>query len=182
MVHFGRTFHRYEQTHDGRVRAFFTDGASAGADLLVGADGTNSAVRHPLVPDAVVDELHWAIYGRTPIAAGTLDWVPDLLVDTFNRVIGPADTAFAVATCRPREPVADAAARLAPGLRLTDMPGYFSWTMRLLDERLRTADAATLHRAARDMVDRWHPAVRRLVAEADVGATFPVRVTSARPV
>src|SRR5438046_5235093 len=27
MVHFGRTFHRYEQTHDGRVRAFFTDGA-----------------------------------------------------------------------------------------------------------------------------------------------------------
>jgi 2-polyprenyl-6-methoxyphenol hydroxylase-like FAD-dependent oxidoreductase len=181
VVQFGKTFHHYEQAGDGRVRAYFADGTSVTADLLVGADGTNSAVRHLLVPDAVIDELHWAIYGKTPIASGTLDWVPDVLVDTFNRVIGPADAAFAVATCRPREPIADAAARLAPELRLTDMPGYFSWTMPLLDERLRTANPGTLHRAASDMVDGWHPAVRRLVAEADVAATFPVCITSAQP-
>ncbi|WP_214105423.1 FAD-dependent oxidoreductase [Acrocarpospora catenulata] len=182
VVHFGKTFRHYEQLADGRVLAHFADGTSATADLLVGADGTNSAVRRQLVPDAVVDELHWAVYGRTPIADGTLDWVPDVLVDTFNRVIGPAGAAFAVATCRPREPVAAAAARLAPGLRLTDQPGYFSWTMPLLDDSLRTADAATLHQAARAMVDGWHPAVRRLIAEADVAATFPVCITSARPV
>jgi 2-polyprenyl-6-methoxyphenol hydroxylase-like FAD-dependent oxidoreductase len=182
VVHFGKTFHHYQQTDSGRVRAYFADGESATADLLVGADGTNSAVRHLLAPDAVIDELHWAVYGRTPVTAGTVDWVPDVLVDTFNRVIGPSDTAFAVATCRPLEPVAGAAARLAPGLRLTDMPDYFSWTMPLIEERLRTADAATLHRAASDMVDGWHPAVRRMVAEADAPATFPVCITSARPV
>lgn len=105
-----------------------------------------------------------------------------MLVDTFNRVIGPGDAAFAVATCRPLESVAGAAARLAPGLRLTDMPDYFSWTMPLLEEPLRTGDAATLHRAAIAMVDGWHPAVRRMVSEADIGATFPVGIASARPV
>jgi 2-polyprenyl-6-methoxyphenol hydroxylase-like FAD-dependent oxidoreductase len=31
-------------------------------------------------------------------------------------------------------------------------------------------------------VEGWHPAVRRLIAEADVPATFPVRITSAQPV
>jgi len=182
VVYFGKRFHHYEYTADGRVRAHFADGTSAEADLLVGADGTNSAVRHQLLPDAVIDELHWAVYGKTPITTGTLDWVPDVLIDTFNRVIGPDDTAFAVATCRSLEPIADAADRLAPGLRLTAVPDYFSWTMPLLQERLRTADAATLHQAAGDAVGEWHPAVRRLIAEADVAATFPVRITSARPV
>jgi 2-polyprenyl-6-methoxyphenol hydroxylase-like FAD-dependent oxidoreductase len=182
VVHFGKTFQRYERTDDGQVRAYFTDGTAATGDLLVGADGTNSAVRHRLLPDAVIDELHWAIYGKTPITAATLDWVPDVLVDTFNRVTGPADAATSVATCRTREPVADAAARLAPGLHLTDLPDYFSWTMPLTDERFHTADPAVLHRLAADTVDGWHPAVRRLVAEADVPATFPVCVTSARPV
>jgi len=182
VVHFGKTFQRYEQADDGRVCGYFADGTSAAANLLVGADGTSSAVRRLLVPDAVIDELHWAIYGRTPITAGTLDWVPGVLVDTFNRVIGPGDAALAVATCRPLEPVADATARLASRLHLTDVPGYFSWTMPLVDERLRTADAATLHQAACGMVDGWHPAVRRMVAEADIAATFAVCITSARPV
>ena len=182
QVRFGKTFHRYEQAEDGRVVAWFADGTSAKADLLVGADGTNSAVRAQLAPDAVVEELKWAIYGKTPITTDTLNWVPDVLVDSFNRVTGRGEAAFAVATCRTNEPATAAAARLAPGLTLTDMPAYLQWITPLLDERFRTADAVMLHRLATDMVRDWHPAVRRILAEADVTATFPVCVTSARPV
>jgi 2-polyprenyl-6-methoxyphenol hydroxylase-like FAD-dependent oxidoreductase len=182
VVHFGKTFERYESAGEGRVRARFADGTEVTADLLVGADGSNSAVRRQLLPGAVVDELHWATYGRTPIRTDTLDWVPDVLVDTFNRVTGPDDKGFAVATCRTREPVADAVARLAPGVHLTGIPDYLQWTVPLTDERLHAADPATLHRAAQDAVAGFHPAVRRIVAEADIPATFPVRVTSARPV
>lgn len=181
-VRFGKTFRRYEQADDGQVVAWFDDGTSAAADLLVGADGTNSAVRAQLAPDAVVDELNWAIYGRTPITADTLSWVPDILVDSFNRVTGPGGAAFSVATCRTSEPAGAAAARLAPGLALTDIPAYFQWITPLLDERFRTADPAGLHRLAGDMVHDWHPAVRQIIAEADVEATFPVCITSARPV
>lgn len=182
IVTFGAAFDRFEQTGDGRVRAWFTDGTSAEADLLVGADGTNSAVRAQLIPDAVIDELHWAIYGKTPITESLLDEVPDILIDAFARITGPGGQAVAIATCRPSEPAQKAAARLAPGLQLTDVPGYFQWITPLTDTGLRTADAAALHRHAGHQVQDMHPAVRRIIAQADVGATFPVRVTSARPV
>jgi 2-polyprenyl-6-methoxyphenol hydroxylase-like FAD-dependent oxidoreductase len=182
VVQFGKIFERYEHAADGRIRAHFADGSHATGDLLVGADGSNSTVRRLLLPEAMLEDLHWAIYGRTPIIAGTIEEVPDVLVDTFNRVIGPAGATIAVATCRTLEPIADAVARIAPGLRLTPQPDYFSWTMPLIDERYRDADAATLHRLAGDLVAGWHPAVRGLVARAEVPATFQVCVRSARPV
>jgi 2-polyprenyl-6-methoxyphenol hydroxylase-like FAD-dependent oxidoreductase len=67
-VRFGKTFTHYSPAPDGRVAAHFADGTTAAGDLLVGADGTGSAVRRQLLPDAVIDELGWAIYGRTPFA------------------------------------------------------------------------------------------------------------------
>jgi 2-polyprenyl-6-methoxyphenol hydroxylase-like FAD-dependent oxidoreductase len=185
IVNFGKTFTAYTQAPDGRVTAHFTDGSSATGDLLVGADGTWSRVRRQLIPDAVIDELRWTIYGRTPFAG----WMPDLLVDTFNRVIGPGDLGMSVATCRVLEPAASATARLAPDVHLTEIPDYLSWTIPLVDQGLAAAeaeigaaDAATLHRAATGQVAGWHPAIQRIIAEADVPATFPVCLTSARPV
>jgi 2-polyprenyl-6-methoxyphenol hydroxylase-like FAD-dependent oxidoreductase len=180
-VHYGRTFERYEEA-GGRVRVHFADGGSVEADLLVGADGTGSAVRAQLVPDAVIDELHWAIYGRTPITGTTLTWLPDQLLDTFNRVLGDGDAAFAVATCRTGEPVARAVERLAPDARLTDVPPYLQWITPLADPAQADAEPARLDAIAAEMVRGWHPAVGRIIAEADVDATFAVRVTSARPV
>jgi 2-polyprenyl-6-methoxyphenol hydroxylase-like FAD-dependent oxidoreductase len=177
-VRFGKTFTRYSPAPDGRVAAHFADGSSAVGDLLAGADGTWSAVRHQLLPDAVIDELGWAVYGRTPFA----DWVPGVLTNTFNRITGPGGTGMSVATCRALEPVASAVARLAPSARLTGIPGYFSWMLPLDDSRLFHAAAVALHREAARLVEGWHPAARRLIAEADVPATFAVCITSARPV
>jgi 2-polyprenyl-6-methoxyphenol hydroxylase-like FAD-dependent oxidoreductase len=135
-----------------------------------------------LIPDANIDELHWAIYGRSPITPDVLDQVPDVLIDTFNRVIGDGDAAFSVATCRTLEPATVAAARIAPGVTLSEVPPYLQWITPMLDPRYRTADPATLHRVASEMVADWHPGVRAVLAHADVAATFPVAVTSARPV
>jgi 2-polyprenyl-6-methoxyphenol hydroxylase-like FAD-dependent oxidoreductase len=181
-VHFGRTFGRYESTRDGRVRAVFADGTTALADLLVGADGTDSAVRRQLVPDAVVDELACSVYGRTPIGPDTLSWLPDVLTESFNRITAPDGSAMAVATCRAREPLGNAIARLAPGVRLTDVPDYLAWMVTLPDDRLRAADPSTLHSAARDIVRGWHPAAGRIIDEAEVPATFTVVITSAQRV
>jgi 2-polyprenyl-6-methoxyphenol hydroxylase-like FAD-dependent oxidoreductase len=181
-VHFGRTFAGYESTRDGRVRAVFADGTTADGDLLVGADGTGSAVRRQLVPDAVVDELECAVYGRTPIRPDTLAWLPDVLTESFNRITAPDGSAMAVATCRPHEPLAAAVARLAPEVRLTEVPDYLAWMVTLPDDQLRAAAASTLHSAARDIVRGWHPAAGRIIDEAEVPATFAVVITSARPV
>jgi 2-polyprenyl-6-methoxyphenol hydroxylase-like FAD-dependent oxidoreductase len=180
-VRFGKAFTRFEQAGAGRVRAYFADGTSADGELLVGADGTNSAVRQLLVPDARIDALRSILYGKTPIAADTLEWMPEVLVDTFNNLIGPEGVSMSVATCRAWESAADAAAQLASTLSLTDVRDYFAWTLSLTGD-VRDADSPTLHRLASDAVQEWNPAVRRLIAEADIPAIFPITITSARPV
>ncbi|WP_219463456.1 FAD-dependent oxidoreductase [Nonomuraea rhizosphaerae] len=137
--------------YDGTT-ARFADGTSASGDLIVGADGTGSAVRAQLLPDAVIEEVGRALYGVTPFT--TLDWVPGLLVDTFNRMTNPDGFHMAVATCRPGD--------------------YFTWTIS------GPHPEGDPHDVARELVAGWHPAVRRVVAEATT--VFPVRLRSALPV
>ena len=180
-VHFGRTCERFDQVEDGLVRASFADGTAATGDLLVGADGTHSVIRALIVPDARIDTLHYAIYGKTPLRSDTLDWMPEILVDSFNRITSPEGIGMSVATCRQVEAAATASAKFAPRLHLTDIPGYFSWTLSL-SESFWDVDGPTLHQQARRLVKEWHPALRRLIEEADIPATFPVPITSARSV
>lgn len=181
IVHFGKTCERFEQVGNGQARACFTDGTTATGDLLVGADGTNSVIRRLIVPEARTDILDYAVYGKTPIQPETLDWIPDLLVDGFVRIVDPEGTGMGVATCRPVETAASARALFAPTLQLTDIPEYFSWTLSL-GEALRDADSPTLYQYARSLVNAWHPALRRLVEEADIPTIFPVWISSAQPV
>jgi 2-polyprenyl-6-methoxyphenol hydroxylase-like FAD-dependent oxidoreductase len=173
VVHFGRTFDRYERLDDGRVRAHFTDGSSADGDLLVGADGTHSQVRRQLVPDAVIDDLGWAIYGKTPLTDELLAATPAELIDTFNRVIAANGAALSVATCRTVRPIPRP---------LTDIPGYLSWTLTNAAPRPDDASSHQLHELAVRTVDDWAPSVRRIVTEADMPSTFLVTISSARPV
>jgi 2-polyprenyl-6-methoxyphenol hydroxylase-like FAD-dependent oxidoreductase len=182
MVRFGKTFQRFEPLGDGRVRAHFADGSSATGDLLVGAEGTNSVVRDLLVPDAGFDDLGAFIYGRTQVTEELLASVPEVLVDTFNRVTAPDGVALSVATCRTWEPPAGASARLAPEVRLTEIPDYFAWMLSPLGEEDLDAGGPALHRLALRMLRGWPAAVRRLVELADAAATFPVRLRSARPI
>lgn len=151
-VEFGRTFTTYSD-----ATAHFAEGGTATGDLIVGADGTDSAVRRALLPGAVLDDLGHCVYGVTPFADG----YPDDLVDTFNRVTDPSGVSMAVATCRPGD--------------------YFTWTLGDLPyswAELRAED--DLRGLARDLVAGWHPAVVRLVAESVTA--FPVRLRSALPV
>jgi 2-polyprenyl-6-methoxyphenol hydroxylase-like FAD-dependent oxidoreductase len=160
----------------------------------VGAEGTNSVVRGLIAPDAKVDDIGGFIYGRTPITDETLDWMPEILVDSFNRMMGPDGVSFGVATCRPRTPYAEAVAEHAPGTSLTEMPGYLAWGLSMAEgdrlsgrlpldpEEFRDADGPTLHRVARETLEGWPPEVLRIVDEADVAATFPVSLRSSRPV
>lgn len=182
IVHFDKTFERLEQLDNGRVRAHFADGTSATGDLLVGADGTSSAVRPIVAPDAVLDDLDYAIYGKTLITPEIMEWFPEVLFDSFNRITAPDGTGMAVATCRKREAFSNATARLAPHVHLTDIKDYFSWTLSRRSQEFHNIDPLTLHEMARAMLKDWPHPVRRIIDEADVPATFLVTIRSARPV
>jgi 2-polyprenyl-6-methoxyphenol hydroxylase-like FAD-dependent oxidoreductase len=180
-VHFGAEFHHYEPI-SGRVRAHFTNGTSADGALLVGADGTNSVVRRQLLPDAIIDDLGWAVYGRTPLDPELLDATPPDLIDTFNRAIDPAGVAVSIATCRPHTPVADAAADHAPTVRLTHVPDYLSWTLTAPGPPPADNTAQALHRHAVQATAHFAPEVRRILHQADPAATFRVAIASAQQV
>ncbi|WP_146073766.1 FAD-dependent oxidoreductase [Amycolatopsis sp. CA-126428] len=173
IVHFGKTFDHYEELGDEGVRAHFADGSSVEGTLLVGADGTHSPVRRQLVPDAAVDNLGWAVYGKTPLTDDLLAATPDELIDTFNRVIAADGAAISIATCRTASPAPEP---------LTDIPGYLSWTMSAAGPPPGGPSPHELHELATATVVDWAPAVRRIVAEADVPATFLLAITSAQPV
>jgi len=182
MVHFGKTFVQFDQSNHGKIRASFADGTEAYGDLLVGADGTNSVVRGLLVPDAVIDDLDCAIYGKTPLTPDLLEWVPEVLLDSFNRVSDPDGVSLSVATCRKREAWTSATESLAPDLHLTEMQDYLSWTLSRTQEPFGGADGLSLHRLACNMVKEWPSSVRRIIEDAESAATFLVTLRSARPV
>ncbi|HEY4920350.1 MAG TPA: NAD(P)-binding protein, partial [Xanthobacteraceae bacterium] len=50
VVHFDKTFVRYEESPTGRVVAHFADGSTAEGDVLVAADGGGSRVRRQFLP------------------------------------------------------------------------------------------------------------------------------------
>ena len=191
VVQFGKTFERFDQVEGGQVRAFFSDGTAATGDLLVAADGANSAIRELVVPDAGLDDLGSAIYGRTPITPETMEWVPEVFVEGFPRVVGSDGISMGIGAYRKRQPFAEATTKFAPDLHLTETQDFLMWTLSgwstqaqlpLSDQQLRAADGPALHREASAIVRDWHPILRRLVAEADASATFPVAIRCSRPV
>ncbi len=189
IVHFDKTFERFEQVDGGQVCAYFADGTSATGDLLIGADGSNSVVRKLIVPDAELADTGWVIYGKTPLTTETMEWVPDSWVNGFSRAVGPDGVGMGTGPYRKREPFAEAVAKYAPGLHLTDTQDYLMWTLSvslaqlpLSNEQFRDVDGATLQAVARELVKEWHPVLRRLVDEADIPATFLIGLRYAEPV
>ncbi|GAA3987609.1 NAD(P)/FAD-dependent oxidoreductase [Allokutzneria multivorans] len=166
-VQFGRTLTGFDQVSGGRVRAQFADGLTMIGDLLVGADGTDSIVRPQVVPDAEFDVVGYSLRGRTVLRPDSASWLPDILVDTVSRVLGPDGASMSVATCRVRR---------VPGL--TAVPDYLSWSISLHGN----PGGLSPHWAARDLVADWHPALQRIIAEGDPAETVGMPMRMARPV
>ncbi|MFF5294181.1 FAD-dependent oxidoreductase [Paractinoplanes globisporus] len=94
LVHWGKTFTRY-QMHDSGVRAFFDDGTHADGDLLIGADGSNSRVRHQRLPDLQRQDLGIVnIAGRVPLSGAVAAALPAELVDGGINNVVPARTGW----------------------------------------------------------------------------------------
>ena len=77
VVEYGKEFTHYQTDPRGKVTAFFADGTSASGDLLVGADGSRSAVRKQFLPGARLHDTGiTAIATKTPLTAETRALLP----------------------------------------------------------------------------------------------------------
>lgn len=157
-VHFDRKFTRYEHV-DGRITAHFADGSSVRCDVLVGADGANSAVRARYLPHAKrVDTGITAIAGKLPLTPETRAWLPRQMLDNPLSVI-------------PRRP---AGMFLAP--HVLSGEGYLMWAY-AADGFDASGDLKT--EVAQAVAD-WHPDLVRLVRETPAVevAHWPIRTST----
>jgi 2-polyprenyl-6-methoxyphenol hydroxylase-like FAD-dependent oxidoreductase len=146
------------------------------ADVLVGADGVNSAVRRALLPSAPVDDTGTRIiYGRTPLDDTTRALLPPALADGFVAVVARG-AGLATGLVEFRRPPAE--------FGLPPVADYLMWGLTVPATRFPPLDGlgpAALHELAVRALRSWHPDVRALVGAAAAGETFPVRVrTSVR--
>lgn len=86
-------------------------------------------------------------------------------------------------------PFEEALREFAPDLRLTPADDYLMWalvshasSLSLNDRQLRAAAPGQIHAVVADCIADWHPALREMVAQADISATFPVHIRSAQQV
>lgn len=172
VVRFGAELVRYEHTDDGRVVAIFADGRRAVGDVLVGADGVSSRVRRQYLPHA------------EPVAAGvggvahklfltddTRRWVPPRLQSGMNLVM--ADEPVSLFTSAYEPPPAarstlDAVAGGSPeGIDAPYILCALNAAPALLPDDLTALDDDAVRRVADGLTARWHPDLRRLLAESD---------------
>ena len=185
---FGHQLTRYAESTGG-VRLNFGDGRAADADLLVGADGVNSVVRQQRLPDAeIIDTGSRCVYGKTPLTDAALKLVPPPLLDGFTAIVG-GPVGMAAGLVRFRQRPEQAAAAIAPRVRLSPAGDYLMWAVAAdrqrfagPDARLGGLDPAGLHAIAAKMIRSWHPDLRGLVSLADISETFLVRIRTSVPV
>lgn len=171
IVRYGTTFERYESNADGTVTAFFADGTNATGDVLVGADGTDSAVRRQYLPNAGrvrTDAI--SVVGRLPLTAENRRWLPGMLTEGMNSII-PSAGAFMFTSALTGARNADRDHLAAADLLRDDVGDYLSWAFIAHRRRIRgdvsTMDGSRLAALVGGMTLTWHPTVRRIVAETD---------------
>jgi 2-polyprenyl-6-methoxyphenol hydroxylase-like FAD-dependent oxidoreductase len=186
VVAFGKTFVAFEDATDGRVTAVFSDGSRATADLLVGADGANSAVRRQLLPDARrVETGIVAVGGKLFLDKGGRTRVPEALLSGPTPILGP-DGCFMFASAVLYGDLEEVGGSGAS--RGGDRADYLLWGFSARRARFGPGPAPEgqsgdeLKRRVEGLMPAWRPELRSIVHETDPATVTAFAVKTATPV
>ena len=185
-VRFGKRFVRYEDAFDDIVTAHFDDGSTAIGDVLIGADGANSAVRAQLLPQAQrADTGIVAISGKLPLDHAARRNTPATILRGPTLVLGPRGHVL-VASTVDYDDTTDAP--LVPQAPRLDRSRTVTWRFSARRGAFGDTDVLQMHGAAlKDtvlgLVAKWHPALVRLVRSSDPAgiAAFAVKTSVPLP-
>lgn len=180
LVHWEKEFTHYETREPG-VRAFFADGTHADGDLLVGADGSNSRVRHQRLPTLQRQEPDIInIAGRVPLTETLAAALPDVFTDGGMNNVVPARTGWLfMATWATGDPDnTDVSAGAA---------NYVVWAWAAAKnsypDAVQRLNGAELKRLISDRTSTWGTPLRTLVEATapDAISTVPLRTMPQLP-
>ncbi|MQY11614.1 FAD-dependent urate hydroxylase [Streptomyces sp. RB5] len=198
VVHFGKTFERYETGADGTVTAYFEDGTSATGTLLVAADGSNSRVRRQYLPHARMEPAGpIGITGKVALTAQTGALLTPKMRQGISMIFAPKGH-FCIyhvmefpwdAAGAPKEGIGSADSELLsrwPGLTFDNSRDYIDWGLvvgsRRLPPDIMDWKSPDLYRLVGERTTNWHPDLRELFALADRNSCFPINIRTSVPI
>ncbi len=175
VVHFSKTFVRFERIDAGTVRAVFADGTFADGTVLVGADASHSKVRQQYLPKIHRLDLGvMTIAGRYMLTDESARLLPGYFADgTLNNIVPLAPDWMFVA-----------AWSLDPDKGSGALGGsnFIVWAYvaarSSLPDNADKMTGAQLQPLVLDRVKAWHPAITTLVKQADIATIAPVALRS----
>ena len=193
VVHFGKTFVRYEERLDGRIVTHFEDGTSAEGDVLVAADGSGSRVRRQFLPDALrVDTGITAIAGKVMLDDATRRQLAPILLDGMAMVSARGGKCLFIALQQLRGASVDGIggndAAGDAGTHFDNTKSYLMWALGARPEQLGLADdeglldGEALRGRALQAMAGWSDAFRTLVRLADAGTINTLTIRTSQPV
>ncbi|MCF3134742.1 FAD-dependent oxidoreductase [Streptomyces olivochromogenes] len=187
-VRFGARVAGYQSHPDAIVTVHLIDGRTAEADVLVGADGINSAMRAQRLPDhSTVDLEARHIAAKIPLTEETRSRIPPQLYSTFTLVNGPHHDIVSFAPLERSNPHTPLVRERDPAFRDevgNDFAlGIFSARATRMpdDTQLYTSSPADLKPYALQRVASWHPDLITLVRLWDVDTVQPLTLRSHVP-
>lgn len=168
IIHWGRTFVRYEKLEDGRVRAHFSDNTHEDGHLLVGADGPKSVVRQQLLPGLERLDLGVsAIAGRYTLDEKKIhNFPPEMTNGALNNIVPSGKGWMFTSAWKSRSSGSQEA---SPAER------YIVWayvipTKDVLEE-VDTKTSSELEHYTLQCMKTWSPVLQELVKGTDSSAT-----------
>lgn len=175
IVHFDKTFERYEELSDDRVTAFFADGSSATGDILIGADGGKSSVRQQFLPHArQIDTGILGIAGKVPLTEHTRIFEPK----NSTMVVSPHGTGMFLAKFDPANTLHVTIGK-NHSTHSQEMPfdndqPYITWYFIAKIQKypydwefMRTLDDGQLQQVVLEMIQAWDERFTKLIQASD---------------
>jgi 2-polyprenyl-6-methoxyphenol hydroxylase-like FAD-dependent oxidoreductase len=181
IIQWGKQFESYEHAPDGQVRVHCADGSAYVADLLIGADGSNSKIRQQRLPGLERQDLGILnIAGRVPLTAAIANSVPASLIDGAVNNVVPSTPGWMFVSTWHAGPAA-----LDPKNKLPEYYVVWAWAADRAGYPANVEDLAPdqLQTLVSARIAGWSPALRQLVNETDPDTigTVPLRTMPELP-